>query len=153
MCCLGAITSPPEGTEFVFLPGSTGKLTWTFDDDVSTLFLRSWFFTRSGGSTTERLARIVDDDDPKILQSSLSGVEIVKPATMLLKNVNQSYNGVYQFQLDGSNLAVSIGVRVYIASKSSFFIAYITLAKNLDLIFPRSDAWVNIRTKHALSRL
>ena len=117
MCCLGAITSPAEGTEFVFLPGSTGNLTWTFDDDVSTLILRAWFFTRSGGSTSERLATIADDDNRKIRHSSLSGVEIIKPATLLLKNVNQSYDGVYRFQLDGSGPSVSISVRVFIASK------------------------------------
>ena len=125
MCCLGGITSPAEGTEFVFLPGSTGNLTWTFDDDVSTLVLRAWFFTRSGGSKSERLATIADDDNRKVRQSSLSGVEIVKPATLLLKNVNQSYDGVYLFQLHGSGPAVSIGVRVYIASKSNFSITYI----------------------------
>ena len=122
--CLGGITSPAEGTEFVFLPGSTDNLTWTFDDVVSTLILRAWFFTRTGGSTSERLATIVGDDNRIIRPSSLSGVEIVKPATLLLKNVNQSYNGVYRFQLDGSGPSVSIGVRVYIASKSNFSITY-----------------------------
>ena len=114
-CCLGGIISPAEGMELFFFPGSTVNITWKFDDDVSSLFVRAWYFKRGGGSS-ERLASIVDDNDPKIQRSSLSGVKIIKPATLILKNVNESYNGVYRFELSGSGLAVSIGVRVYIAS-------------------------------------
>ena len=78
--------------------------------------VRSWFFTRSSRSTAEQLARIIHDDNPEIRQSSLFGVEIVKPATLLLRNVNQSYDGVYQFQLFGSGPVTIAGVRVFIAS-------------------------------------
>jgi hypothetical protein len=108
---------PAEGKEYVFLPGSTGNITWKFDDDISALALRSWFFTRRGGSS-ERLVTIADDDRRKIRPSSLTGVEIEKPATLLLINVNQSYNGEYQFSLTKSSpTAETIGVQVFIASK------------------------------------
>ena len=80
--------------------------------------LREWRFTSSDGSFLyKRLARIIDDDDPQYFNSGLSGVSIVKPATLVLNNVNQTYDGIYQFVLAGNG-----GVRysqsvVFIASK------------------------------------
>ncbi len=117
MCCLGRIISPAKGTEFTFLPGTTGNITWIFDDAISSLVFRSWFFTRRGGSTPERLVTISDNNGPNIRKSSLSGVEIVKPGTLLLKNVTQSHNGVYEFVLSASGPAVASDVVVFIASK------------------------------------
>ena len=115
MHCLGEIISPDEGTEYIFLPGSTGNITWGFDNNGSSLHYRAWHFTRSGSTSKEILAEIYDDnDDPKIRSSSLSGIEIEKPATLILKNVDQSYNGVYQFIVHGS----TVGVRVFIAGIS-----------------------------------
>ena len=118
ICCLGEIISPAKGTNVSFLPGSTGNLTWTFDDDISTLYERFWYFIPSGGSS-ELLAHIYDDKDPQVEQSSLSaGVKIVKPATLLLKNVSQSYNGIYRFFLIRSGIKYpAADVRVFIASK------------------------------------
>jgi hypothetical protein len=102
----------------IILHGSTGNLTWKLNDiDISTLTSRAWYFTRSHQSTKERLATIRDDGNPKIRQSSLSGVEIVKPATLLLKNVNQSYDGVYQFSLIGYSVVAIVDITVFIAGK------------------------------------
>ena len=115
-CCLGGIVSPPEGTIYTFLSGSTGNLTWIFDDEISTLVLRAWYFTRVGGSTQELLATIHDDNVPKIRPSDLSGVEIVKPATLVLRHVNQSYDGKYRFRIIGSSNQ-DVDIRVFIASK------------------------------------
>ena len=112
----GRIVSPAKGTKFTFLPGSTGNLTWIFDDEISTLDTRCWYFIPSGGSS-EQLARIFDDDNPEIRQSSLPRVEIVKPGTLLLKNVNQNYNGIYTFSLNGRYLVYPVSVKVLIASK------------------------------------
>ena len=65
------------------------------------MFLREWYFTSSDGGQTERLARIYDDDKPRIYNSSLPEVAVEKPATLVLKNVDLRYNGTYQFTLDG----------------------------------------------------
>jgi hypothetical protein len=103
-----------------FLPGTTGNLTWKFDDDVSTLRNRLWYFTPNGRSRSELLAAITKDDNPRIRRNLLSGVDVVKPATIILKNVSQSYNGKYEFILVGlgrRRLARPVGVRVFIASK------------------------------------
>ena len=75
------------------LPGSTVNITWSFNNDVSQVTSRVWYFTSSDGSfVDERLAVIIFDGQPQI-NIGLSGVSIAKPATLLLKNVNQTYNG------------------------------------------------------------
>ena len=100
------------------LPGSTVNITWSFNDDVSRVAARAWYFTSSDGSfVDEPLAIIIDDENPRIGNSGLSGVSIVKPATLLLKNVNQTYNGTYRFDLSGRRGSGSSQVVVIIASK------------------------------------
>ena len=94
------------------------NIKWSFSDDVSQVSLREWRFTSSDGSfVNERLARIIDDDPPQIFNIGLSGVSIVKPATLLLKNVNQTYDGTYQFQLSAPGGGSPFEVVVSIASK------------------------------------
>jgi hypothetical protein len=78
---------------------------------------RAWYFTSSDGSfNAKRLALIVLDQEPQIEKSGLSGVTIVKPATLILKNVNATYNGTYRFSLGSSTTGNSVVV-VFIASK------------------------------------
>ena len=99
------------------LPGSTVNIKWSFNDDVSQVTARVWYFTSSDGSfVNKRLAIIFDDENPRIYNSGLSGVSIVKPATLLLKNVNQTYDGTYRFDLSGP-VGGRSEVVVYIASK------------------------------------
>ena len=94
------------------------NITWSFNDDVSQVIARVWYFTSSEGSfVDERLAMIIDDENPRIFNSGLSGVSIVKPATLLLKNVNQTYNGTYRFDLSARGGSGSSQVVVIIASK------------------------------------
>ena len=101
-----------------FLNGSNANITWSFNDDISTLVTRIWYFTSSDGSfNAERLARISDNEEPRIYESGLSWVTIVKPATLVLKNVNQTYNGTYRFSLTAHTNGDS-SVVVFIASKS-----------------------------------
>ena len=94
------------------------NIKWSFNDDVSKVVSRAWYFTSSDGSfVNERLARIIDDENPQIFNSGLPGVSIVKPATLLLKNVNQTYDGTYQFQLSAPGGGSPFEVVVFIASK------------------------------------
>ena len=79
---------------------------------------REWRFTSSDGLfLSKRLARIIDDDDPQYFKSGLSGVSIVKPATLVLNNVNQTYDGTYGFLLTAPAGGGSSTVVVFIASK------------------------------------
>ena len=99
------------------LPGSNVNITWSFNDDVSQVIARVWYFTSSDGSfVNERLARIINDGVPQIFNIGLSGVSIIKPATLHLRNVNQTYDGTYRFVLVGNN-DDSSGVVIFIASK------------------------------------
>ena len=94
------------------------NIKWSFTDDVSQVSSRTWYFTSSDGSfVNTRLARIIDDKALQIDNSGLSGVSIVKPATLFLKNVNQTYDGTYRFDLSGRGGSGSSRVVVFIASK------------------------------------
>ena len=100
------------------LPGENVTITWSFSNDVAQLVSRAWYFTSGDGSfVDEPLASIIRDGQPQIDPSGLSGVSIVKPATLLLKNVNQTYNGTYQFDLSGRGGSGLSQVVVIIASK------------------------------------
>ena len=115
MCYLGRITSPPEGKNFLFLPGKTEKIQWIFDDPISSLVLRSWSFISSDGSLRERLATISENETTKIV-TKLFDIDIERPATLVLRNINQSYYGMYVFTLAGTTTFTS-SVNVSIASK------------------------------------
>ena len=114
---LGQITSPAGGANMTVLPGSNVTIPWLFNDTISGVSYREWRFTSSDGSFVGKpLASISDDGMPDIKDSGLSGVAILKPATLLLKNVNQSYDGTYRFILVATEGGRS-EVVVYIASK------------------------------------
>ena len=110
------------------LPGSTVNIAWSFSDDVSQLVSRAWYFTSSDGSFANTLlAIIIRDGQPQIEESGLSKVSIVKPASLLLKNVNQTYDGTYRFDLSGPGGGGSSKVVVYIASKLNIEFSCLTL--------------------------
>ena len=89
---------------------------WSFND-ASKVLLRAWYFTSSDGSFVNKLlACIIRDGQPQIFSSGLSGLSILKPATLLLKNVNKTYNGTYRFLRIGPVCSMS-KVSVFIASK------------------------------------
>ena len=95
------------------------KIDWSYVGDISQVDLRSWFFNSSDGSRIGRLARILADGDPGQQNFTLiPRFEIDKPAALILKNVDQSYNGMYTFNLlDGTSAQPqSSEVVVFIAS-------------------------------------
>ena len=96
------------------------KIDWSYLGDTSQLETRYWYFNSSDGSRTGRLARIVDDGNPGGEDFSLiPRFEIDKPAALILKNVDQRYNGMYTFdlKLKSSRNILSSKVVVFIASK------------------------------------
>ncbi|XP_028399291.1 hemicentin-1-like [Dendronephthya gigantea] len=111
--CDGRITSPPDGKILTLLNGSTANITWSFDNDLSAVNLRVWKFTSSDGVfNDDRLGRIIDNDPPSKI-TRLLDVAIERPGTLLLKNVNQTYDGTYKFSIETETSAVV----VYIAKK------------------------------------
>ena len=97
-----------------FVPGSTKKIMWSFTDDVNNIVLRSWSFTPSDSRPSVVLAIIASDGDVQILTTSYE-FAVEKPATLVLKNVNLTYNGIYEFSLSPGGS--SSDVFVYIAGK------------------------------------
>ena len=112
--CVGQqINLPPGGKIQTFLKGSTVRLKWNYTS-TSTVRLRYWTFTSSDGKFSDiTLAEISRDKDPTIETKELN-VKVEKPATLILNNVNITYNGTYQFYL--TPLGVST-VNVFIAGK------------------------------------
>ncbi|XP_046858300.1 uncharacterized protein LOC124451720 [Xenia sp. Carnegie-2017] len=117
----GTIISPPDGQKFVFLPGSSHNITWTLNKIGNFLF-RSWTFRTfdTPSSAAQVIVRIIDDKKPhyrtSVLKSLGLDVEVFKPATLMLKNVTQSYIGVYKFSIHAPDPFGS-SVEVFIASK------------------------------------
>ena len=99
----------------IFSNESIAKIDWSLERSLSTtsISFRSWSFRSNGGGNAELLARIFGDGPSEIV-TKLYEVAIEKPATMVLKNVNGSYNGTYQFTLVASHTNIS-EVVVFIA--------------------------------------
>ena len=77
--------------------------------------VRSWSFKRSAGNGAELLAEIYRSGILTIY-TKLYEIDIEEPATLVLKNVNASYNGTYKFIFGSSKFDEST-VDVFIASK------------------------------------
>ena len=122
--CEGKIISPPNRTVLIFLPGTSENITWKFDDEVAQVTSRTWYFTSSDGLRSGTLGVIAYDRKPNLTQNVLSGVNIIKPATLVLNNVNHSYDGVYTFDLQPADVTYSSEVTVYIARKPTVTFSY-----------------------------
>jgi hypothetical protein len=97
----------------VVLPGSTAKLKWSFVGNPARASLL-WYFTRRGGSKAEELAIKYRTMDVLIANSSLPGVAIETPATLVLKNVDERYNGKYYFNVVVSGGGGEVAVEVFV---------------------------------------
>ena len=124
MCCLGQIILPPGGNSFIILDGSTAKIKWSLDPtvDPTAIIFRSWTFKSRRGGKEKFLGSISGAGKITIATKSYE-VGIKNPATLLLKNVNASYDGTYVFSLLSPGLSSS-KVDVIIAGKFSFSLTY-----------------------------
>ena len=106
-----------------FVPGSTGRIVWSFNDKIQPGSRRTWsLVSRDGGQPL--ILAILDDDnneDDLTIQTNLYEVAIEKPATLVLKNVNETYNGTYQFILSPASGAGTSNVVVFIAGKFFYY--------------------------------
>ena len=101
------------------MSGSTQTLNWTFNDPISQVNFRQWTFTGSDGSSAEQLATITADGDPVLSTTSSLLFAIEKPGALVLKSINVTYNGTYQFHLVAIGGGVISNVIVFIAGKFS----------------------------------
>ena len=104
-CFEGKVHAPNRGDKLTVAPGSTVKLQWSFDANISEVRVRMWMFLRNNNEENRRkgvlgdlLAVIHNNSDPEIY-SNLFSFAMEKPATLVLKNVSSSNNGSYGFAL------------------------------------------------------
>ena len=91
----GKIFLPPGGDVMIVSPGADVEIAWTFDVPLLHVKLRWWRFL----SNYDTLATIFNEESMDIRNSTFSGIEIKKPATLILKNIDYRYNGTYRFHL------------------------------------------------------
>ena len=82
-----------------FLSGSTAKIKWTFDDKMPDVAFRSWSFTSTDGIFKSRRLATIRGNDSAIIRVKFPVVEVEKPGTLVLKNVDHRYDGKYRFTL------------------------------------------------------
>ena len=112
--CIGQVY-PPSNKNITVLPGSTARLKWTFQGDSSQAIL-VWYFTRrKHGPKEEELAVKFRSSDATPSNSSLPGVAIEPPATLVLKNVDEHYNGKYRLSVHLAGAGGTAQVDLYIA--------------------------------------
>ena len=91
---------------------------WSFDNEIQSSTNRLWIFTpRYGLGLPENLASI-SGAGAVFIHSSLIQFAVEKPATLVLKNVDSSYDGEYLFGLTSaesySYVTVSITGKFYV---------------------------------------
>ena len=116
MSWIGKLNAEPRNS--VVKPGSTVNLQWDFDDDIKTVTARTWRFFGDSGS---RILALISVDAKPIIRDQSLKFEIKKPATLILKDVNESYNGTYQFTLETDDMKYVSEAVVEIASKLHYF--------------------------------
>ena len=102
---------------------SMAKIEWSIEPSLSnsSIVFRSWSFISSDG-TAALLARI-GSDNKVVINTKLYEVDIEKPATLVLKNVNGSYNGTYQFTLTTTAGVSASEVVVFVAGKFHYHLS------------------------------
>ena len=106
---------PPSGTKMIFLNGTTARIKWSLIG-VTNIRFRSWSFTSSDGRIVNENLAIIIDDDPPVIRTQLLHITVELPATLVLNNVNKTYNGRYEFNLTAKPNSL-VHVVVFIAGK------------------------------------
>ncbi|XP_028413750.1 limbic system-associated membrane protein-like [Dendronephthya gigantea] len=115
--CSGTVYPPANGARFTLLKGSTARISWRFDG-VGTINARSWYFQSIDASREETIALLPRNNVSDIPHSSLPRVNVEAPATLILQNVTEKYNGTYRFELSAAGGGDS-SIVVYIAVTAS----------------------------------
>ena len=99
----------------IISPGSTARIVWTFDDNIQSGINQFWIFSPPNGTFITLASAF--GNGPVVPNRGLYDFEAKKPATLILKNVNETYNGKYKFQLAPSTGLGEDEVTVLIAGK------------------------------------
>ena len=106
---------PPSGTKMIFLNGTTARIKWTLIS-VTDIDFRKWSFTSSDGKIVNKNLATIIYDNPPVIKTRLLNITVEPPATLVLNNVNKTYDGTYKFTL-GANPDGLVNVVVFIVGK------------------------------------
>ncbi|XP_046857382.1 uncharacterized protein LOC124450780 [Xenia sp. Carnegie-2017] len=109
MFCKAELIAPSD--RLVFAPGEDGRIVWTYSGDINQIFFQGLTFT--GASTS-----LVVVSRGKVVDRVSNGLDFqfVLPLTLILKNVNQTYNGTYTMEVSlASGTLPPSPVHVFIA--------------------------------------
>lgn len=98
-------------------------IAWKIDPNIPVfdLIIRQWQFLPTG----QVLADIIVNGNVTIKNTTFAAwIEIIKPSTLVLKNVDKRFNGKYQFEIRyGAGLTQEESVvEVFVAGKCMLFI-------------------------------
>ena len=106
-----AVLNAPSD-RLVFAPGEDGRIVWTYSRDTNEITGQNLSFT--GASTS-----LVVVSRGKVVDRVSNGLDFqfILPLTLILKNVNQTYNGTYimEVTVDRFYIRLPSPVHVFIA--------------------------------------
>ena len=91
------------------MKGSTDRIEWTYTG-VTDLQLRTWFFTSSDKKFNKEILAERFRNEYPVLKTTELDIDIQAPSTLILKNVNITYNGTYRFELSPGSLVSEVSV-------------------------------------------
>ena len=101
----------------IFLNGTTARIKWTLIG-VTDIQFRKWSFSSSDGRIVDKDLATINKNNPPVKETRLLNITVEPPATLVLNNVNKTYNGSYKFTLIASNSPNGlVHVVVFIACK------------------------------------
>ena len=106
---------PPSGTKMIFLNGTTARIKWSLIN-VTDIEYRKWSFTSSDGKIVSENLATISNDNTLVIQTRLLNVTVEPPSTLVLNNVNKTYDGTYEFALLAKPNGL-VNVVVFIAGK------------------------------------
>ena len=98
---LAEITLPAFGNLTFISNGTDVTLPWTYNFGSATVLSVQWQFSKTGESGSFKvLAALPSAGEPIIRNDTFSGISVIRPATLVLQNVNLDYNGTYRISIN-----------------------------------------------------
>ena len=92
------IKLPPEGDKLYFPKGTRVRIQWSYTG-ISEVTFRTWTFTSSDGRFNKEQLFVIHKENKPDRHIQELDVDVEEPATLVLKNVNSTYNGTYSFEI------------------------------------------------------
>ena len=98
---LAEITLPAFGNLTFISEGTDVTLPWTYNFGSALVTLVDWRFSKTGNpGSFKQLAALPATGEPIILNDTFSGISVIRPATLVLQNVNLDHNGTYRISFN-----------------------------------------------------